>query len=50
MKSQQIPEHKMNFTGGVGQALEKTADIGTNNIASKKAAAKQVNTKDERYT
>ncbi|MBT2736201.1 hypothetical protein [Bacillus sp. ISL-7] len=48
MKNQQIPEHKMNFTGEVGQALEKAANIGTNNIASKKVAAKQVNTKEEK--
>ncbi|MFC0273715.1 hypothetical protein ACFFIX_20220 [Metabacillus herbersteinensis] len=44
MKSQRIPEHKMNYTGEVGQALENTANNGTHNGALKKeAGVKQIN-------
>ncbi|MGM0875359.1 MAG: hypothetical protein ACQEWV_11270 [Bacillota bacterium] len=49
MKSQRIPEHKMNYTGDVGQALENTATIGSQNGASKKeAGVKQVNPNEEK--
>ncbi|WP_155891172.1 hypothetical protein [Ectobacillus panaciterrae] len=49
MKSQRIPEHKMNFTGEVGQALENTANIETHNTASEKeAGAKQINPKEKK--
>jgi hypothetical protein len=49
MKSQRIPEHKMNYTGEVGQALENTANIESQNGASKKeAGVKQINPIEEK--
>ena len=45
MKSERIPEHKLNFTVEVGQAIEKTGNLGPNNTTSKKA---QVNKKEEK--
>lgn len=49
MKSQRIPEHKMNYTGEVGQALENTANNESQNGVSKKeAGVKQINPIEEK--
>jgi hypothetical protein len=49
MKNQRIPEHKMNFTVEVGQALENMTNIETHNTDLKKEAlAKQINPKEDK--
>ena len=45
MKSQGIPEHKINFTGEVGQALDETTKR-KQNASNKGADPKQSNQKD----
>jgi hypothetical protein len=49
MKSQQIPEHKMNYTGEVGQTLENMDNNGAGSSASKKEeGVQQINPNEEK--
>ncbi|MED4399965.1 hypothetical protein [Metabacillus fastidiosus] len=44
MKNQRIPEHKLNFTGEVSEALENIINIETQDTTSKeKVEVKQTN-------
>ncbi|QNF29835.1 MULTISPECIES: hypothetical protein [Metabacillus] len=45
MKNQGIPDHKMNFTGKVSQALDETSKT-KQNASNKGAVQKQSNQKD----
>ncbi|MBD1381335.1 hypothetical protein [Metabacillus arenae] len=48
MKNQQIPEHKMNFTGEVSEALDNMDNNDTNREHVKKeAGAKRNNLKEK---
>jgi hypothetical protein len=49
MKNQRIPEHKMNFTGEVGQALENTINIETQDVTLKEEVeSEQINLKENK--